>query len=246
MVFPVVKYGCESWTIKKAEHGRIDAFELSVVEDYWESFRLQRDRTSPSWRKSVLKIHWKDWCWSWNSNTLDSWCKEVTYWKRRWCWERLKVGERVTEDKMVGWHHWHNGHEFEKALGVGDGQAGWQAAVHGVTKSWTWLSAWTELNWTRSTVYQYSRSVESNCLWPHRLQYTRLPCPSPTPGAYSNACPSSWWCQPTIYFSVIPVSSGLQSFPASGSFQMSQFFTSGGQRTGVSASPSVLPMNIQD
>ena len=75
----------------------------------------------------------------------------------------------------------------------------------------------------------------------------RLPCPSPTPGAYSNSCPSSRWCHPTISSSVVPFSSCLQSFPASGSFPIqSQFFTSGGQSIGVSASASVLPMNIQD
>ena len=83
-------------------------------------------------------------------------------------------------------------------------------------------------------------------LWPHGLQHSRLPCPSPTPGAYSNSCPSSQWCHPTISSSVIPFSSCLQSFPASGSFQMTQFFTSGGQSIEVSASASVLPMNIQD
>ena len=71
-------------------------------------------------------------------------------------------------------------------------------------------------------------------------------CPSPTPGAWSNSCPSSWWCHPTISSSVVPFSSHLQSFKASGSFQMSQFFTSGGQSIGVSASASVLPVNIQD
>ena len=74
----------------------------------------------------------------------------------------------------------------------------------------------------------------------------RLPCPSPTPGAHSNSCPSSQWCHPTISSSVVPFSSHLQSFPASGSFPMNQFFASGGQRIGVSASASVLPMNIQD
>ena len=93
---------------------------------------------------------------------------------------------------------------------------------------------------------QFSRSVVSNSLRPHGLQHTRIPCPSPTPGAYSNSCPSNWWCHPTISSSVIPFSSCLQSFPASGSFLMSQFFTSGGQSIGVSASASVLPMNIQD
>ena len=83
-------------------------------------------------------------------------------------------------------------------------------------------------------------------LQPHGLQHTRLPCPSPTPRTYSNSCPLSQWCHPTISFSVIPFSSSLQSFLASGSFPMSQFFASGGQSIGVSASASVLPMNIQD
>ena len=86
----------------------------------------------------------------------------------------------------------------------------------------------------------------SDSLWPHGLQHTRLPCPSPTPGAYSNSYPSSWWCHPITSSSVVPFSSCLQSFPASGSFQMSRFFTSGGQSIGVSASVSVLPINTQD
>ena len=93
---------------------------------------------------------------------------------------------------------------------------------------------------------QFSRSVVSNSLRPHGLQHTRPPCPSPTPGVYSNPCPSSRWCHPTISSSVVSFFSCLQSFPASGSSPMSHFFTSGGQSTGVSASASVLPMNIQD
>ena len=97
-----------------------------------------------------------------------------------------------------------------------------------------------------STVSQFSRSVVSKSLQPHGLRHARPPCPSPTPGASSNTCPSIWWCHPTISSSVVPFSSCLQSFPASGSFPMSQFFTSGGQSIGVSASASVLPMNIQD
>ena len=84
----------------------------------------------------------------------------------------------------------------------------------------------------------------SNSLWPHGLQHTRLPCPSPTPGAC--LCPSGQWCHPTISSSVIPFSSCLQSFLASGSFSMSQFFASGAQSIGASTSVSVLPMNIQD
>ena len=93
---------------------------------------------------------------------------------------------------------------------------------------------------------QFSHSVVSNFLWSHGLQHARLPCPSPTPKAYSNSCPLSWWCHPTISSSVIPFSSHPQSFPASGSFQMSQFFISGSQSIEVSASASVLPMKIQD
>ena len=92
---------------------------------------------------------------------------------------------------------------------------------------------------------QFSHSVVPDSLWSHGLQHARPLCPSPTPGVYSNSCPLSWWCHPTISSSVIPFSSHLQPFPASGSFPMSQF-TSGGQRIGVSASTSVLPMNIQD
>ena len=83
-------------------------------------------------------------------------------------------------------------------------------------------------------------------LWPHGLQHARFSCPSPAPRACSSSCPSSRWCHPTISFSVVPFSSCLQSFPASGSFPMSQLFTSGGQNIGVSASASVIPMNIQD
>ena len=92
---------------------------------------------------------------------------------------------------------------------------------------------------------QFSRSVISDSLHLHGLQHARRPCPSPTPGIYSDSCPLSRWCHPTILFFVIPFSC-LQSFPASGSFQMSQLFASGGQSIGVSVSTSVLPMNIQD
>ena len=92
---------------------------------------------------------------------------------------------------------------------------------------------------------QFSRSVVSNSLRPHGLQHIRLPCPSPTLGVHSNSCPFSQRCHRTISSSVVPFSH-LQSFPSSGSFQMNQFFTSGGQTIGVSASASALPMNIQD
>ena len=117
MVFPVVMYGCESWTIKQAECQRIDAFEL------WCWGRLLRvpwtARRSNQSRKSVLNIHWKDWCWS--SNTLATWCKELTHWKRPWRWERLK------------------------AEGDGDdrGQYGWMAS----STQWTWVWASSSRWW---------------------------------------------------------------------------------------------------
>ena len=102
MVFPVVVYGCESWTVKKAEHRRIDAFEL------WCWRRLLRvpwtARRSSQFilKRSILNIHWKEWCWSWSSNTLATWCEELTHWKRPWCWGRLKAGEG--NDR--GWNGW--------------------------------------------------------------------------------------------------------------------------------------------
>ena len=92
---------------------------------------------------------------------------------------------------------------------------------------------------------QFSHLVVYNSLRPHGLQHPRLPCPSPTPRACSNSCPLSRWCHPTISLSVIPFSSCLLSFPASGSFPMSQIFVSGGQSIRASASASVLPMSIQ-
>ena len=135
----------------------------------------------------------------------------------------------------------------------------WRATVHGVSKSWTQLSdfhfqtgkkiqipnnyTWGYKEFTIISLVQFSHSVMPNSLWPHGLQHTRLPCPSPTPRACANSCPSSRWCHPTISSSVVPFSS-LQSFPASGSFPMSQFFASGGQSIGASASESVLPKNI--
>ena len=102
MVFPVVMYGCDSWTIKKAEHQRINAFEL------WCWRRLLRLPWTA--KRSNLNIHWKDWCWSWNSNTLATWCEELTHWKRPWCWERLKAGgegdNRGWDDWMASWTWW--------------------------------------------------------------------------------------------------------------------------------------------
>ena len=100
--------------------------------------------------------------------------------------------------------------------------------------------------WSPFSSVQFTRSVVFDSLQHHGLQHARIPYPSPIPGGYSNSCSSHWWCHPAIPSWVIPFSSRLQSFPASGSFPMSQFFASGGQSIGASASASVLPMNIQD
>ena len=116
MFFPAIMYGYESWTMKNADRWRIDAFELCVREDSWESLG---DQTSQYKRKSILNIHWRDWCWGWSSNTLATGCEELTHWKRPWCWERLrKRGPRRMRwlDGII------NGHEFEQTPGDSEGQ----------------------------------------------------------------------------------------------------------------------------
>ena len=119
-----------------------------VGEDSWESLGLQGDPTSPSQRRSVLGVHWKDWCWSWSSSTLATSCEVLTHWKRPWCWEGWQEEKGTIEDEMAGWHHWLDGHGFGWTPGVCDGQGGWRVVIHGVTKSRTRLSDWTELNWS--------------------------------------------------------------------------------------------------
>ena len=103
MIFPVVMYGCESWTMKKAERRKSDAFELWCWRRLLKSLGQQGDPTSPSWRRSVLGVHWKDWCWSWDSNTLATWFKELTHWKRPWCWEGLGAGGEGDDRGWDGW-----------------------------------------------------------------------------------------------------------------------------------------------
>ena len=146
IVLPVVMYGCESWTIKKAERQRINAFEL------WCWRRLLRvPWTTRRSNQSILKeispgCSWKDWCWSWNSNILATWCEELTHWKRLWCWERLRA-RRAGDDRGWdgGWHHWLNGPGFGWTMGFGDGWGGL-----GCCSSWSHkesdMTEW--LNWT--------------------------------------------------------------------------------------------------
>ena len=123
MVFPVVMYGCESWTIKKVEHRRIDAFELwcwrRLLRVPWTARRSNQSIL----KESVLGVHWKDWCWSWNANTLVTWCEELITRKDPDAGKDQRLEEkRMTEGEMVGWYHWLDGHEFEQAPGVGDGE----------------------------------------------------------------------------------------------------------------------------
>ena len=107
MVFPIVMYGCESWTIKKAECQRIDAFELwywrRLLRGPWSARRSHQSILKEINPEYPLDIHWKDWCWSWSSNTLATWCEELIHWKRPWCWERLKA---EGEGGNGGWDGW--------------------------------------------------------------------------------------------------------------------------------------------
>ena len=143
------------------------------------------------------------------------------------CWKTLYLKWNI--------YHWKKG---EKGVLV------WHILPNPSPYTWQWYLLWATC--MKYSSVRFSRSVMSDSLWPHGLQHTRPPCPSPTPRVHPNSCPLSRWCHPAISSSVIPFSSHLQSFPASGSFQMSQCFSSGGQSNGVSASTSVLAMNIQD
>ena len=116
---PIVTYGCESWSIKKAKHWRIDVFKLMLEKT------LESPLNKPVNPKEINHEYWLEGLilWSWSSNTLATWCKELTHWKRPWCWERLKVGGGWNNRGWeVGWYHWFDGREFEQALGVGDEQ----------------------------------------------------------------------------------------------------------------------------
>ena len=144
MVFPVVMYGCESWTIKKAERQRIDAFELwcwrRLLRVPWTARRSNQSilkEISPGCSLEGLMLKLK----------LILWPPDAKSWLTRKDpdagKDQTQEEKGMTEDEMVGWHHWLNGHGFGWTPGVGDGREVWRAAVHGVTKSWTWLSDWT-------------------------------------------------------------------------------------------------------
>ena len=149
MVFPVVMYGCESWTIKKAEHQRIDAFELCC---WWILLRVPWTAgiSNQSVLKEVSPDHWRDWCWSWNSNILATWSEELIHWKRLWCWEKLKAGGEGDNRGCVGWMAsptqwawvWVNSGSW---WWTGRPGVLWSMGLQRVGHDWT-----TELNWTEA------------------------------------------------------------------------------------------------
>ena len=159
MVFPVVMYGCESWTMKIPERWRIDALNCSVGEDSWESLAQQEDQTSPSYRKSVLNIHWKVWCWNWRFNILSTWAKSWLIGKDLDAGKDWRQEEKgMIEDEMVGWHHWLNGHEFGWTPGVGDQQEGllcYGSSGHKESNMTEWLN-WTDTALIRNRVLIHS------------------------------------------------------------------------------------------
>ena len=162
MVFPIVIYGCESWTIKKTECLRIDAFELWCWRRLLSTLGLQGDPTSPSYRRSVLGVHWKDWCWSWNSNTLATWCKELTHLKRPWCWERLRAGG---EGDDRGWDGWMVSPTWWTWVWVNSGSWWWtgRPGMLWSMESQRFGHDWaTELNWT---IF-----ITSTIVWPQIKQ----------------------------------------------------------------------------
>ena len=163
MVFPVVTYGCESWIIMKSECQRIYAFKLVCWRRLLRVPWQQGDPTSPFWRKSVLNIHWKDWCWSWNSSTLATWYEELTHLKKTWCWERLKAGG---EGDNRGWDCW-----MASLM--------WWTWVCVNSRSWRWTGRPGVLQFMGSQRVGHDRATELN--WTARSD---LSPPTPKPSTH--------------------------------------------------------------
>ena len=160
-------YGCESWTTltNKAEHEELMLSNYSAGEDSWESLGQQGYQTRQSYRKSTLNIHWKDWCWSWISNILATWCKELALWKRPWRWERVRArgegGNRKWDGWMVSLTQW-------TWVWVNSGRQ-WRTGKHSVLQSTGVIKGWTQLsNWTAAAKIHVLNSNEKNLrMWPY-------------------------------------------------------------------------------
>ena len=157
-------YGCESWTVKKAECWRIDAFELwcwrRLLRVPWTARRSNQSIL----KRSVLGVHWKDWCWSWNSNTLATSCEELTYWKRHWCWERLRAGG---EGDDRGWDGWMASLTQWTWIWVNSG-SWWWTGRPGVCSSWGRKESdiTEQVNWTEPTpVSDPENSIDRGAWW---------------------------------------------------------------------------------
>ena len=196
-----------------------------VGEDSWESLGLQGDPTSPFWRRSVLSVHWEDWCWSWNSNILTTWCKELTHWKRPWCWERLRLEEKgTTEDEMVGWHHQLSGHGFRWTSGVGDGQGGlaccdsWGHKESDTTEQLNWTELNAVLYLFRCFWLQITKTGTQNVLKSARRHcFPRVTSPNGAPPGvvwWASSLPSGRLFQP-VALRVWPSSSGTEDVSSS-------------------------------
>ena len=171
-------------------------------------------------------IHWKDWCWSWSSSTLATWCEELIHWQRPWCWERFKAGGEEDDKVRDGWmasptwwtwvwassKRWWRTESLACCTPWGHKESYMTKGLNSIFALpliFFFLSPYMQIS------VQFSRSVMSDSLRPHELQHARPPCPSPTPGVHSNSHPSSRWCHPAISSSVVPFSSCPQSLPAS-------------------------------
>ena len=168
MVFLVAMYGCESWTMRKDEHRRIDAFELWSWRRLVRVLGLQGDPTSPFWRRSALGFLWKEWCYSWDSSTLATSWEELAHWKRLWCWEGLGAGE---EGDDRGWDGWMASLTRGTRVWVNSGSWWWTVrpgvlwfmGSQRVGHDWTTELSWTELNWTISS--SRGSSLPRNQTW---------------------------------------------------------------------------------
>ena len=155
---------------RKLSAKKLMLLNCGVGEDSWESLGLQGDSTSPSWRRSVLGVHWKDWCWSWNSNTLPTSCKELTHWKRPWCWDGLGAGG---EGDDRGWDSWMASLTQWAWVWV-NSRSLWWTGRPGIlwlmgSQSWTRLSDWTELNWIEFCIIASLVKTSMDCLYDQKL-----------------------------------------------------------------------------